>query len=192
VVEEILMMYINYEATNWVGILPHLIFAIYNSPSSVLKGVSPIFCELGFNPKLPMDLQTALDRPTSDSDDASVEEHMQRLTDLRENLRDSIVSAREDVVHRAKSKRREIDKALLADGAKCWLSLEGINLPELKLRASPKLNPLWFGPYLVIQRPSPNNCTRALPPDIKIQNTFHVSKLKPYHEGDFKNFQKVL
>jgi len=69
--------------------------------------------------------------------------------------------------------------------------LRGINLPELKLRASPKLNPLWFGPYLVIQRPSPNNFTLALPPDIKIHNTFHVSKLKPYFEGDFKNFQKA-
>jgi hypothetical protein len=138
-----------------------------------------------------MDLQTALDRPAFDTDDASVEERMQRLTDLRENLRDSIVSAREDVAHRANNKRRDIDKALLVDGAKCWLSLEGINLPELKLRASPKLNPSWFGQYLVIQRPSPNNFTLALPPDIKIHNTFHVSKLKPYFEGDFKNFQKA-
>jgi hypothetical protein len=60
-----------------------------------------------------------------------------------------------------------------------------------KLRPTKKLNPLWFGPYLVIQRPSPNNFTLALPPDIKIHNTFHVSKLKPYHEGDFKNFQKA-
>jgi hypothetical protein len=113
------MIYLNYEATNWVGILPHLIFAINNSPSSALKGVSPIFCELGFNPKVPMDLQTALDRPASDTDDASVEERVQRLTDLRENLRDSIVSAREDVAHRANSKRRIIDKALLVGGAKC-------------------------------------------------------------------------
>jgi hypothetical protein len=132
VVDEILMMYLDYEATNWVGTLPHLICAIDNSPTidiSALKGVSPIFCELGFNPKVPMDLQTSLDRPASDTDDASVEERVQRLTDLRENLRDSIVSAREDVAHRANSKRCEIDKALLVDGAKCWLSLERIHLP---------------------------------------------------------------
>jgi hypothetical protein len=86
-------------ATNWVGILPHLFFAINNSPSSASKGVSPFFCELGFNPKLPMDLQTALERPTSDNDDASMEERIQRLTDLREYLRDSITCAREDVAH---------------------------------------------------------------------------------------------
>ena len=70
--------------------MPHLIFAINNSPSSALKGVSPIFCELGFNPKLPIDLQTTLDRPASDTDDASVEERVQRLTDLRENLLPSV------------------------------------------------------------------------------------------------------
>ena len=113
---------------------------------------------------------------------------MQRLTDLRQNLRDSIVSAHDDVAHRANNKWRGIDKALLVDGPKCWLSLEGINLPELKLRASPNLNPLSFGPYLVLQRPSPNNFTLALPPDIKVHNTCDVSKFKPYFEGDFKNF----
>ena len=68
-----------------------------------------------------MDLQTTLDRPASDTKGASVEERMQRLTDLRRNLRDIIVSARDDVAHRANNKWRGIDKALLVDGAKCWL-----------------------------------------------------------------------
>jgi len=191
VIEEILMCYLNYEQTNWVGILPHLIFAINNSPSRALHGVTPIFCELGFHPKMPMDLQSALDRPTVDTDDKSVEDRVQRLTDLRAKLRDSIVAARDDVAQRANSKRRKIDKELLVDGAKCWLSLEGINLPEFNLRASPKLSPLWFGPYQVLRRPSENSFTLDLPLDIKIHNTFHVSKLKPFYEGDFKNFSKA-
>ena len=61
--------------------------------------------------------------------DRAKHEVMKQLTDLRENLRESIVSAREDVAHRANNKRCDIDKGLLVDGAKCWLSLEGINLP---------------------------------------------------------------
>ena len=105
VIEEILMCYLNYEQTNWVGILPHLIFAINNSPSRALHGVTPIFCELGFHPKMPMGLLSTLDRPTVDTDDKSVEDRVQRLTDLRAKLRDSIVATRDDVAQRANSKR---------------------------------------------------------------------------------------
>jgi hypothetical protein len=104
-----------------------------------------------------MDLQSVLDRPTIDTDDKSVEDRVQHLTDLRAKLRDNIDAARDDVAQRANSKRRKINKELLVDGAKCWLSLEGINLSEFNLRASPKLSPLWFGPYHVLRRPSENS-----------------------------------
>ena len=42
-----------------------------------------------------------------------------------------------------------------------------------------------------LRRPSENSFTLDLPLDIKIHNTFHVSKLKPFYEGDFKNFSKA-
>ena len=128
------MCCINYAHTDWVGIIPHWIFAIDNCHSRALHGVTPTFCELGFRPKMPMDLQSTLDRPTVDTDDKSVEDRVQRLTDLRAKLRDSIVAARDDMAQQVSNKRRINDKELLVDGAQCWLSLEGINLPEFSLR----------------------------------------------------------
>ena len=83
---------------------------------------------------MPMDLQSVLDRPTIDTDDKSVEDRVQHLTDLRAKLRDNIDAARDDVAQRANSKRRKIDEELLVDqnvvdGAtrvnavgKCWSS----------------------------------------------------------------------
>jgi hypothetical protein len=52
-----------------------------------------------------MGLLSTLDRPTVDTDDKSVEDRVQRLTDLRAKLRDSIVATRDDVAQRANSKR---------------------------------------------------------------------------------------
>ena len=43
---------------------------------------------------------------------------------------------------------------------------------------------------MVLRRPSENSFTQKLPPDVKIHDTFHVSSLKPFEEGDFKNPQK--
>ena len=190
VVIEVLMCYLNYEQTNWIAILPHLIFAINNSPSKALQGKSPIYAETGINPRMPVDLQSALDRPDVSTDDASVEVRARRLKDLRVSLRDSIKRAREDVMKYANKGRRDIDKRLTTPGAKVWLSLDGIALPAFNLRTHAKWNPLWYGPFVVLRRPSENSFTLKLPPDVKIHDTFHVSSLKPFEEGDFKNPQK--
>jgi hypothetical protein len=68
---------------------------------------------------MPVDLQSALDRPTVDTDDKSMEDRVQRLTDQRAKLRDSIVATLDDVAQRADSKRRKIDKDLLYIGGWC-------------------------------------------------------------------------
>ena len=92
-VVEILICYLNYEQTHRVGIIPHLIFAINNSPSRALHAITPIFCELGFHPKI-----------------YSPRWIDQRLTLAINRLRDSIVAARDDVAQRANSKWCKIDK----------------------------------------------------------------------------------
>ena len=46
------------QRTNWLEILPHLEFAINNTPHRS-TGLTPFMATLGFNPLMPVDLLTA-------------------------------------------------------------------------------------------------------------------------------------
>ena len=84
----------------------------------------------------------------------------------------------------ATAPRREIDKRLKV-GAKAWLDLDGINLEQFNLRPSPKMNPLFYGPYEIISRPRTNSFRLKLPKGCRIHDVFSVSRLKAYRDPAF-------
>lgn len=66
-------------------------------------------------------------------------------------------------------------------GDQVLISSDGIFPPGAHSMAR-KLQPKFYGPFSIIDvRPNGVNCVIALPDHMKIHNTFHVSKLRPFH-----------
>ena len=83
----------------------------------------------------------------------------------------------------AGKKRRTID-ARLKVNSKCWLSLDGINLEQFNLRPAPKLNPLYYGPFKILERPSANSFKLQLSDNCRIHDVFHASRLRAYTDPE--------
>eukprot|EP01050_Picozoa_sp_SAG11_P005729 SAG11_NODE_414_length_9684_cov_7.947522_1_plen_2392_part_00 len=181
VIEEIVLSYINYEQNNWVSLTPHLIFAINNSPSDMIGGRTPLYVEYGKHPTLPIDLHEAI---RQDEVDQSIEDRVTRLENLRHDVHDTIVERRTRAADYYNANRR-VASALIKPGAKAWLDLSGISLTQFNLRPSPKWNPVFYGPFVVLSQPSPNSFRLKLPEDARIHDVFHVARLRPHQDAQF-------
>eukprot|EP01050_Picozoa_sp_SAG11_P021993 SAG11_NODE_4040_length_2092_cov_2.909684_3_plen_244_part_00 len=72
-IEEVMSMHLNYKQDNWVDLLPQLIHAINDSPSSVLgEQRTPLFVEFGFHPRRPIDFLDGVPRVQAVCPDRSV------------------------------------------------------------------------------------------------------------------------
>jgi hypothetical protein len=77
----------------------------------------------------------------------------------------------------ADTHRREL---LLANGDEVLLNTKNI---KVKTAGTHKLLPKWIGPFKVLQCVNEVAYKLTLPPSLKIHHVFHVSLLKPYHQG---------
>lgn len=177
---ELILCYVNYEQNNWASTLPHLLFAANDSPSDTIGGRSPLFVEMGQHPLRPLDLHSAMPDNQSDED---IDSRIVRLKNLRFEVYDMIQQRRASAAAYY-NEQRWVVSALLKPGAKTWLDLGGISLTQFNLRPSAKLNPNYFGPFLVLSQSSPNSFRIQLPVDSKIHDVFHVSRLKPWKDPE--------
>ena len=99
---------------------------------------------------------------------------MHRLKEMHAEIGSVLVNVRASSA--AKAQRRKIDPRLKV-GAKAWLDLDGINLEQFNLRPSPKLNPLYYGPFKIISRLRINSFELKLPAGCRLHNVFSVSRL---------------
>ena len=53
------------------------------------------------------------------------------------------------------------------------------------LKPSPKLNPLYYGPYTILSRPRTNSFELKLPKGCRLHNIFSVSRLKAFRDPAF-------
>ena len=203
VVEEIFRTRIDQRQETWPDLIPHAIFAINQMARLELEGRSSLFIERGVEPALPLDLLRALKtKQTHTHSELSKAESLaaDRIADIQE------MRARLTVeLHKAQDKqkayydarRREVS-ALIKPGAKAWLKLDGIEIDALKLKGTKrrkKLNPVYYGPYEILEQCGPNSFKLKLPQekiDSGLHPVFHTKNLKasapdPSYEGKFFN-----
>ena len=147
----------------------------------MIGGRTPLYVEYGKHPTLPTDLHEAI---RQDEVDQSIEDRVTRLENLRHDVHDTIVERRTRAADYYNANRR-VASALIKPGAKAWLDLSGISLTQFNLRPSPKWNPVFYGPFVVLSQPSPNSFRLKLPEDARIHDVFHVARLRPHQDAQF-------
>ena len=192
VLEEMLRMYSNYAQDNWLEYLPAMLFALNNTPSSKLLDRSPTFFETGVQPIVPLDLAKSLpssSKRTYDGAPKSVNERLEHIENMRTLVQDRVQQAIQRMATDADERRRVASQ--LKIGSLVRLKLDGIHLNKFKHRRS-KLNPLWYGPFKILEQPSANSYTLELPKDCKIHPTFHVSNIKPATDKCFSKLKTIV
>ena len=136
-------------------------------------GLSPFFIEYGYHPRMAPDMQEVLDHPT-------LEDLLSDRTEAREQAHASLKLAAERMkwyfdIHKSSVPFKVGDKVMLKGH-------------DLRIRnASTKLAARNYGPYEIIEQPSPVNFKLKLPKSLKIHPVFHTSKFILYHDDPIGN-----
>lgn len=165
--EQYLRMYVNYEQSNWVDLLPTAQFA-FNSAKSSTTGESPFHANHGYEP-------TAYGEPRKiESLSESARERADKYVQTYERLRKAI-SDRNKSAQQYANKRR-VEGPTLKEGDKVFL-LRGKNIKTK--RPSGKLDNVKIGPFQVKRVVGPVNYELLLPTSMRIHPIFHISRLEP-------------
>jgi len=73
-----------------------------------------------------------------------------------------------------------------ACGDKIWLSASGISMDIHRERPCQNLTPVYYGPYEIVEQISAVSYRLKLPSNLKIHDVFHVQRLKPATDDEFK------
>ena len=168
------------ERSSWLDILPHLEFAINNTPHSS-TGLTPFMATHGFNPRLPVDLLT---RPANTPKLTTAQQFVDRFQQLRQGARQALLEAqlRQKIAYDKRHRAVHFslgDMVYVHAAAIPGLSKEERHLPH-------KLRTVWSGPYPIVACLPRDTYRLQLPSDLRLHPEFHVSKLKLHHSsGEF-------
>ena len=80
----------------------------------------------------------------------------------------------------------------LRPGDQVYLDSTGINLDIYSERPSKKLNPLYCGPFEILERVGPVSYLLKLPASHKnLHPVFHISKLRPISDSGFRGLRRT-
>ena len=188
VLEDALRSYTNPYHDDWDEYLYQVEFAMNNSYHETIK-MTPFYAIYGEHPFTPLTLTT---REFSDRV-PSAQKFLQRYAERTQHAKDCIQKAQDRQRTYANKNRREVS---YKEGDKVLLSTKNL---KFKATGKPKFAPKWVGPFEVIkvigarapvgQENSPVDGVTAvklkLPPLMRVHPVFHVSLVKPYHDGMF-------
>src|SRR5439155_968659 len=139
----------------------------YNNTVHAMTRISPFYAMYGMHPRMHLapfvTSRIHLER--------SADDHVTKITELREQLQKNILEAQERQTKYAGGKDMTFNV-----GDKVWLSTRNIKTS----RASKKLDYKRIGPYTVTKVINKNAYKLNLPPTLRIHNVFHVSLLDAY------------
>jgi hypothetical protein len=168
--------FINKAQNNWLQLLPFFEFALNNSINSTTKH-TPFYLVHGQHPHLPEILNISPLPPLSGN--ASVADLLNDLYNTIEIVKQNIATAQQyQSKYYNKSHRHHIFKL----NEYVLLDAENISVDKI---GNAKLNDKYIGPFKIIKVNSNHSYTLELPLHYRIHNTFHISKLKPYHSSSY-------
>ena len=175
--EVYLRHYVNYHQDDWVKHLSLAEFC-YNNSTNSSTGTTPFFASFGHHPRLDF-------RPESDSPaPRDLPEFIVRMSKIVQNCNEQILLSQSYQSSYANESRLPAPR--YEPGDLVYLSLKNIKL----LRPTKKLDHIRAGPWKIIAMKTPLVAKLDLPPQLKIDNNFHVNLLRPAHIGFPSQIQK--
>lgn len=168
--EVYLRHYVNYHQDDWVKHLPIAEFCC-NNHVNASTGVTPFFATFGHHPR--MDFRPESDQPTS----RNVPEFIAHMKDITKQCEEKMTLAQAYQSSFANEKRLPAPRYQVGD--RVFLSLKNLALA----RPSKKLDHIRAGPWRIIKMKTPLVAKLDLPFQLKIDNNFHVSLLRPAYVG---------
>jgi hypothetical protein len=178
-VTQILRSFVRPDQLDWASKLAPVEFAINSSVSSS-TGYSPFELNYGYLPD-----STGFFKSVSGSPGVRQFAEQARWSLL--DAHDHIIAARIQQTHQANQRRRKEEK--IQPGTLVYLATDNLRLPKARVR---KLMPQFIGPYRVTEyNERAHTAKLALPAELRdrrINDVFHVSKLRKAYENDLKMF----
>ncbi|KAJ0403285.1 hypothetical protein P43SY_007589 [Pythium insidiosum] len=136
--------------------------------------MSPFAADLGYEPRAFDDL-VLLHRPQPKDALSFVDHQHQTLTRCREAL----AKAQASMKHFYDRNRPDVQFAI---GDSVPLDTLNIDLAHVGSKGRRKFAARFIGPYRILERTTPDTYRISLPAGVRLQDEFHVSYLRAYHE----------
>ena len=151
---------VDYNQANWDEVLPFIEFAI-NSHQSEGTKATPFMADMGREPRQPLNLEA----PAQDDDSAFVSK-------IKSVLQQAQLMDKNRNSHRLEKvlQQRKISKPFNI-GDRVWVRSSALRDPTSADAGKRKLQPLFVGPFPIIQVMGPATYKIELPPRIKAQST---------------------
>jgi hypothetical protein len=170
-IEQVLRMFIDYNQTNWIDLLPLVEFAINNNRSSTTQN-SPFYLNYGQHPMTP-------GNQTVQSVNPAAQESIHELQATLTVVKDLMKKAQDRQAQYADRHRQEQTFNI---GDKVLVNTENITEDNQHQRPSRKLAPRFIGPFSIIKRIGHIAYKLQLLDILKIHPVFYISRLKAYKD----------
>lgn len=171
------------EYPDWVKALPVIEFA-YNTSTNPSTGKSP--SELLYGENLPTPASLDVQKILSHAVNPAAANKAAEIHKFLDAAKAQLAQAQHRQMHYANTSRSDLSFEV---GQAVMLSTDKLRIPERY-----KTHALWYGPLFITEKIGPLAYKLELPPDWKIHNVFHVSRLKamPHSEQYPRPFHNPL